>query len=111
MNKRLLVVWLLVGVLLVAGVVYWGSQNIILCWDGVEIDEEMLMDRCGMTQADFFDADWDLTDCPEGEEAIRYVGSCDPEWGSIGLLAGGFGLGYLIFSGVAFGIWRLVRKK
>lgn len=110
--KKGMLIWVLVGVLLLAGTVWWGSQNLILCWDGIEVDEQLLLEECGMTEDDYFSSDLiGAGGCPEESGAIMYVGSCDPEWTMIGGLALGVALVYLLFSGLVVGVRKLLRKN
>lgn len=107
-----LIVWIGVGVLLVAGVVYWGTQTMIVCWDGIEVNEELLIEQCGITEDDYYSGDFmESGGCPEESGAIQYVGGCDPDWTLISGAAGGFGLAYLVLSGLFVGIRKVVQRN
>lgn len=109
--KKGKLIWIVVGVLLVAGTVFWGMQNIILCWDGIDVDEPLLIEQCGITEEEFYSSDlMGAGGCPEESGAVKFVGSCDPEWISISILAAGVALSYLALSALFIGIRKLVRK-
>jgi len=112
MKIRTLLIWFLAGVLLIAGSMYWGSRNIIVCWDGIEVNEPLLIEQCGITQQEYFSGEFLGSDsCAEESGAIQYVGSCDPDWTLITVQTAGIGLAYLVLSALLFGAWKLLGRK
>lgn len=111
MKKSRLVVWAVAGVVIVLGTILWGVRNIIVCWDGIEVDEPLLIEQCGMTEEEYYSSDlMGAGGCPEESGAVKFVGSCDPEWISISILAAGVAISYLALSALFVGIRKLVRK-
>ena len=112
MKKLGLVVWIGLGVLVVLGAFYWGTQNIIVCWDGIEVNEDLLVEQCGITEEEYFSGDFmESGGCPVESGAVQYVGSCDPDWALVTGLCVGVALVYLIGSGLYFGIRKLIRRN
>lgn len=109
--KKQILIWLAVLVVLLAAIIIWGSQSVIICWDGFEVDEDLLMDLCGITAQEYYSLDFKYKDCPRADEAVYMVGSCDPDWFSILGIAWGFVIAYLIFSAIGYGIWVLRKRK
>jgi hypothetical protein len=110
-NLRLLV-WAVVGLLLVLGTILWGVRNIIVCWDGIEVNEPLLLEQCGITAEEYYSGDMvGAGGCPEDSGAVQFVGSCDPEWTMISGMALGVALVYLVLSGLYVGVRKLVRRS
>lgn len=110
MAKKRLVIWAVVYLVLLLGVIVWGSQTAIICWDGLDVDEDMLMELCGITREDYFSEDFNYEDCPEAENAVTMIGGCEPDWLTIGMFAGGFSLVYFLASGVFWGIRKIFLR-
>lgn len=111
MSKRIIGIWLAVLLVFLAGIIIWGSQSLVACWDGFEVDEDLMMDLCGITGDEYFSLDFKYEDCPRAEEAVYMVGSCEPMWFLIWGLAGGFLVVYLVLSAIGYGIWVLRKRK
>jgi hypothetical protein len=112
MKKFRLVVWGLVGLLLVLAAILWGVRNIIVCWDGIEVNEPLLIEQCGITAEEYYSGDLvGAAGCPEESGAVQFVGSCDPEWGIIAVIAVGVALVYIFLSALFVGVRKLVRKS
>jgi hypothetical protein len=52
-----------------------------LCWDGVEVDESLLMELCGITETEYYEMD--PADCPQSVEAVTMIGGCEPDYAVI----------------------------
>lgn len=109
MKKWLIAGWLAVGILVLLGAFFLAQQNLMICWDGYEVDEELLMDMCGITEEAFLSGDYDNEACPNADEAMRMVGGCEPDLPAVMVATGMVGLGYLLLSVVLLVLWRLVR--
>ena len=102
MKIKGLIGWIIVYVLLLAVVVLWGSQSIQYCWDGIEIDEALLMEYCGITEEDYLSPDYNPEDCPEAEDAFVMVGGCETDWSSVLMVSVIFSAAFFIVSGAYF---------
>ena len=96
---------------LVVGVVLWGRAALIICRDGMEVDEPLLQELCGISQAEYFSTDFDPQSCPEAEQAVRMVGGCDTDWASVIMITAWTGGGYVLVSGIIFLIRQLLNRK
>ena len=70
MRKRGFLIWLGVFVLLIGAAVWYGAANFIMCWDGMDVDEELLMENCGITREEFFEAEDIYETCPAAMDAV-----------------------------------------
>jgi hypothetical protein len=103
--------WLAVFLVILVGIVLWGRSAFIVCWDGLEVDEPLLLELCGITKDEYFSSDFDLASCPEAEQALSMVGGCDTDWGLVMMITAVVGGAYLLLSGIGFVIWRLVKRS
>jgi hypothetical protein len=103
--------WFVVFVLFVAAVFWWAAQSFIICWDGIEVDEPLLMDLCGITEEEYFSLDFKYADCPEAEQAVYMIGGCETDWPSVFPVVAGLAFAFLLISVVLYGILRLFRRK
>lgn len=110
MAKKTLVIWAVVYLVLLLGVIVWGSQTATICWDGLDVDEAKLMELCGITREDYFSEDYNPEDCPEAENAVTMIGGCEPDWLTVGIYAGAFSLFYFLASGVFLGVRKIFFK-
>ena len=107
---RKLNLWLAGLLVLVAGVVLWGRASLEICWDGLEVDEPLLEELCGINSTEYFSADFDAASCPEAEQAVKVVGGCDTDWISVIMRTAWAGGGYLLVSLIFFIVWRVMNK-
>ncbi len=110
MKKGFFWVWLVVLILALAGIFIWGMDAFTMCWDGLEVDEPLLMDLCGITREQYFSAEFNPEDCPESEQAVYMVGGCEPQYDTVIFAMVGFALSYLILSGIIYGVWRIIKR-
>jgi hypothetical protein len=93
--KRYLLLWALVLI----GSYWLGYNSTYMCWDGLEVDEELLMELCGVTEEEYWTMDVEA--CPRSIEAVTMIGGCEPDWSTvIGLMVGVSVLYHLIFLGL-----------
>lgn len=111
MKKKGLRLWLGIFVVFVLGVVWYGAANIILCWDGIEVDETLLMEKCGITREEYFASPDIHETCPEALDAVYMVGGCETDWPSVAGVTGAAAAVYLALSGVGVGLLRLLRRQ
>ena len=80
-TTRLVLGYFLLLVILL-GATYWASHSATyMCWDGLEVDEALLMELCGVTEQAYWEMD--PADCPRSIEAIKMIGGCEPDYASI----------------------------
>ena len=61
---------------------HWASYNATyMCWDGLEVDEALLMELCGVTEQAYWEMD--PADCPQSIEAIEMIGGCEPDYATV----------------------------
>jgi hypothetical protein len=100
--------WLAGLLLVVIGVLLWGRAAIEICWDGIDVNEPLLKELCGISREEYFSPEFEPSTCPEAEQALRVVGGCDTDWASVVMYTAWAGGGYLLVSLVAFVGWRLI---
>lgn len=109
MKKWVLVGWIVLGLLVAWGALTLSKEAFTICWDGLEVDEALLMEMCGITKEDYYSGNYDMEACPNADDAARMTGGCEPDmpavWGATGVSV----LGYVLFSGVVLVIVRLLR--
>lgn len=104
-NKWYFIIWFIVLIFFF----FFTSSITTLCWDGIDIDEELLMQNCGVTSEQYWQKiEEDNSFCPSASEAVRSVGGCGPDW----ILVGAF----LIFVSVIYNtlytvVYFIARKK
>lgn len=109
MKNWVLAGWIVLG-LLVAWVAFTLSQeSFTICWDGLEVDEDQLMEMCGITKADYLSGNYDQEACPNADDAAHMVGGCEPDMPAVWAATGVSVLGYVLFSGVVLVIVRLLQ--
>ena len=99
---RKFIFWLAGLLLLMIGTVLWGRSSWVICWDSIDVDEPLLQELCGISRAEYFSADFDPSSCPEAEQALRMVGGCDTDWGTVIIFTSVVCMLYLIASAVLF---------
>jgi len=82
----------------------------VMYWDGFDVDEEMLMDLCGITREEYFSPDFDPASCPEAVQAEYMIGGREILWPVVIISAMAVLLVYTIVSGIIYTIWYLARK-
>ncbi|MBN1231407.1 MAG: hypothetical protein JXA19_06070 [Anaerolineales bacterium] len=96
-----LFIWLVLISLIMGGLIWWGSQNLLMCWDGILVDEDLLVTLCGINEEEFWESG--LGECKEGVNAITAHGGCEPDWPSIGVMTSSIILGFtLVFWIITF---------
>jgi hypothetical protein len=111
MMRKAILIWLILTVLVLAFTIRNASQDAVICWDGIEVDEPLLMELCGITEEEYFGSDFIPEDCPEAWDAIRMVGGCETDWPSAISLTVMVMIVYFVISGVGFFILWLVRRR
>ena len=95
--KRYLLLWALVLI----GSYWLGYNATYMCWDGLEVDEELLMELCGVTKEEYWTMD--VEECPRSVEAVTMIGGCEPDLPTvIGWMVGASVLYHLIFLGIVW---------
>jgi hypothetical protein len=102
--------WLAGFLVILMGVVLWGRASWEICWDGLEVDEPLLLELCGITEDEYFSSEFDPVSCPEAEQAVYMVGGCDTDWSAVITVTAWVGGAYLLLSGIGFAIWRMLNK-
>lgn len=102
--------WLGGLLVILVGMLLWGRSAMVICWDGLEVDEEMLQELCGISSEEYFSEDFDLDSCPQAVNAVQMVGGCETDWTSVILITGWIGGAYLLLSGIGFAVWWRVKK-
>ena len=101
--------YLIILILVIAGVYYYASSSIILCWDGVGMDEEILMQNCGVTPQQYHqERRADPSFCPAGQKAMYPMGGCGPEWGAVALFVIGASV---IYNSLYIVIYFILKKR
>lgn len=108
-KNKMVWVLLVIYVVLLAVVVVWSSQTNIICWDGFEVDEPLLMELCGITEEEYLSLDFKTEDCPEASEALYMVGGCETDWSAVFWFGVVFSVVYLAVVGLFLGVRRLLR--
>ena len=92
-NKWYLIIW----VILLIVSFFFGFLYSSVCWDGIKIDQEILMQKCNVTIQEYQEQMKTNTSfCPEGRQAYTAVGGCRPRWPTILVL--------VIFTSVIYNI-------
>ena len=102
--------WLAGFLIILVGMVVWGRSALEICWDGMEVDEPLLQELCGISREEYLSPNFDPENCPESDQAVYMVGGCDTDWASVILYTGWAGGAYLLVSGIGYVIWSLVKK-
>ncbi len=110
MRKVFLIIFLIGLVIVAGGSFLGGRENITICWDGLKVDEPLLMELCGMTKEDYYSGNFNPEDCPEAEQAVSMTGGCETDWPMVWLMVGSLTAIYLLISGVLFGIGLLIGR-
>ncbi len=110
MDKTKLWWWLGFFVLLMIAVAWHGSQNAIVCWDGIEVDQALLMESCGITQEEYFENYALLDECPAGYNAIQPIGGCETDWTAVWGMLLGTAIGFMMSSGMVYLAWLMMKK-
>jgi hypothetical protein len=66
-----LIVWVLLFVCILGVTLVFGYNNVVFCWDGMEIDETILIESCGITEEQYINDPNVLESCPEGDDAKK----------------------------------------
>jgi hypothetical protein len=111
MMKKAILVWVILTVLVLAFTIRTASQDAVICWDGIEVDEPLLIELCGITEEEYLSGDFVPEDCPEAWDAIRMVGGCETDWPSAIMLTAMVMIVYFGISGVGFLIFWLVQRR
>ena len=112
MKNKTLLIWVVLTLLVLAASLVIHSQTAIICWDGLEVDEPLLKELCGITPEEYFSDDFSLDDCPEAVDALQMTGGCETDWITVWMLTAIVMFVYLLLSGVFFIIrWLVLRKK
>jgi hypothetical protein len=110
LKRKGLLIWALIGLLIFVMAIAVGSQMLVMLWDGYDVDEEKLMELCGITREEYFSPDFDPASCPEAVQAEYMVGGEEIMWPAVVFSALAILLVYTIISGIIYAVWRLVRK-
>ncbi|MFN2143823.1 MAG: hypothetical protein ACK2T7_00645 [Anaerolineales bacterium] len=111
MKSKTFLIWLVITLAVLALSVFYFSRQAIICWDGLEVDEPLLQELCGISREEYFSGDFNPDDCPESEEAVHMIGGCETDWSSALGMTFFLMVFYLLASGVFFFIRWLVRRS
>ena len=104
-NKWYFIIWIIVIVVSF----FFASSFATLCWDGLDINEEKLMQDCKVTPEEYWQQmEINNSFCPEGQESFRPIGGCGPDWGIVGV--------FVIFTSIIYNIlyavvYFILRKR
>lgn len=111
MKKKPLLIWVIGALIVLAGSLFCSSKSAIYCWDGIEVDKELLYDSCGITPEEYFSEDFNQDSCPEAVEAVHMVGGCETDWSSALVMTAFIMVGYLLLSGFGYLLWRIFARR
>ena len=111
MKNKTFLIWIVLTLLVLAISLLIHSQTAIICWDGLDVDESLLTELCGLTPEEYFGDNFNLDDCPAAVDALRMTGGCETDWSSAWMLTAFVMIVYLLLSGVFFLIRRLALRK
>jgi len=73
--------YFIVGALFLLVAFFYSKSAATMCWDGLKVDEKLLMEKCGVTPDDYNERQNEDPDfCPEGQDAFQMIGGCGPDW-------------------------------
>jgi len=112
MKNRTFLIWGILTLVVLSLSVFINSRQAIICWDGIDVDEQLLDQLCGLTREEYFSDDFNLDDCPQALNAVQMIGGCETDWATVWVLTGMVTVVYLLLSAVFFIIrWLMIRKK
>jgi len=111
MNKKMLWRWLIIGVLILIVVFVFSAYMLSYYWTGIDIDEDLLMELCGITREEYLSEEFNPDDCPESELAISIVGGISVVWIGVAIFTLSALIIYLAVSGAIFLIVRFVKNR
>ncbi len=112
MKNKTFLIWVILTLAVLALSVFYFSREAIICWDGIDVNEPLLNELCGISREEYFSPDFNPDDCPESEEAVYMVGGCETDWPTALGMTFFLMLLYLLFSGTFFIIrWLVQRTK
>jgi hypothetical protein len=108
-NRWYFIAWI---VAVVISLVYYlfVSSLAIMCWDGLDINEEKLMKDCNVTPKEYGQQlQINSSFCPEGHESFSPIGGCGPSWS----IVGGFTVivFYTIIYHIMYAVAYLILRK
>ena len=114
MKKRTILMLILIWVILASltfAITYSRAKNeAVYCWDGLKIDEPLLMELCGITKEEYYSGDFVDEDCPEAWDAITMVGDCETDWPVVRSIITRVMIIFFAVSAVGFLILWLVNR-
>lgn len=110
MKKWILSGWVLLGGLVILAAFILSRESFTLCWDGLEVDSDMLMEMCGITEAEYYSGNYDSEACPNAEDAVRMIGECEPDMPAVWAATAVTALVYGLVSGAVWMVVRLVLR-
>lgn len=98
-------IWIFVIVVVIA----YGHPFISHCWDGLDVNEEQLMQDCNVTFEQYWEEVQSNADfCPDAWESLTPVGECVTDW-RIAVLY--LVVASAIYNAIYAGVYLLRRKK
>lgn len=73
-----------------------GSFFMKACWQGYQIDEQKLMDLCGITMGELFTPVFSTENCPEAGQVFVEVQICYTNWPLVYIMIGSFSILFFI---------------
>ncbi len=69
----------LILLLILLALTFWLSYDAsTICWDGIDVDETLLLELCGINEEAYWEMD--PADCPQSIEAVIMIGGCEPDY-------------------------------
>ena len=110
MSRRLVLIWIIMAVLVFAFTFFSAKDYAVYCWDGLEIDEPLLEELCGISKQEYLSGDFDPDACPDAYEAVRMIGGCETEWPVVWNIVAMVMVGFLMLSAVFFFTRWLIKR-
>jgi hypothetical protein len=101
--------YFIVLILVIVGTFIYGYNNFYYLWDGTEMDEEILMEECGVTLEEYWERVEDDRDfCPNADKAEMPTGGMEVDWLAVAL---GVGVGIVVYNGLYFIYIKATRNS
>ncbi|MBN2044671.1 MAG: hypothetical protein JW757_06610 [Anaerolineales bacterium] len=108
--KRIILIWIILAVLVFALTFSRAKSDAVYCWDGLEVDEPLLQELCGISEEQYLSGDYDPDACPDAYQAVRMIGGCETDWSMVSNITAMVMTGFLMISALFFFARWLVKR-